>query len=236
MFNLKIRHLITLTATATITLFFCQSVLASTAMDTIGTGSSGSYSHVTQKSEGSKSKKTVPHHISGKKRHYKSEGSGSKSYSYPGKSKGQGHSYKKSEGSASKHHARSTHGYKKGHRSHGGHGGHTGKCPLTHLLRFKDKLGMTEAQVAEIKRLRFEYQKKSIRNKAEHKIAHMEFDKLVHAEKVDAQAIRSAAAKIAEFKTQMIMEKAEAKIALLNLLTEEQRKKTHAMHSAHSPY
>ena len=236
MFNLKIRHLITLPATATITLFFCQSVLASTAMDTIGTGSSGSYSHGAQKSEGSKSKKTVPHHISGKKGHYKSEGSGSKSYSYPGKSKGHGYSHKKSEGSASKHHARSTHGYKKGHRSHGGHGGHTGKCPFTHLLRFKDKLGMTEAQVAEIKRLRFEYQKKSIRNKAEHKIAHMEFDKLVHAEKVDAQAIRSAAAKIAEFKTQMIMEKAEAKIALLNLLTEEQRKKTHAMHSAHSPY
>ena len=236
MFNLKIRHLITLTATATITLFFCQSVLASTAMDTIGTGSSGSYSHGAQKSEGSKSKKTVPHHISGKKGHYKSEGSGSKSYSYPGKSKGHGYSHKKSEGSASKHHARSTHGYKKGHRSHGGHGGHTGKCPFTHLLRFKDKLGMTEAQIAEIKRLRFEYQKKSIRNKAEHKIAHMEFDKLVHAEKVDAQAIRSAAAKIAEFKTQMIMEKAEAKITLLNLLTEDQRKKTHKMHSTHSPH
>ena len=236
MFNLKIRHLITLTATATITLFFCQSVLASTAMDTIGTGSSGSYSHGTQKSEGSKSKKTVPHHISGKKRHYKSEGSGSKSYSYPGKSKGHGYSHKKSEGSASKHHARSTHGNKKGHRTHGGHGGHTSKCPFTHLLRFRDKLGLTEAQVAEIKRLRFEYQKKSIRNKAEHKIAHMEFDRLVHAEKVDAKPIRSAAEKIAKIKTQMIMEKAEAKITLLNLLTEDQRKKTHKMHSAHSPH
>mgnify|MGYP001159728581 FL=1 len=236
MFNLKIRHLITLTATATITLFFCQSVLASTAMDTIGTGSSGSYSHGAQKSEGSKSKKTVPHHISGKKGHYKSEGSGSKSYSYPGKSKGHGYSHKKSEGSASKHHARSTHGYKKGHRTHGGHGGHTSKCPFTHLLRFRDKLGLTEAQVAEIKRLRFEYQKKSIRNKAEHKIAHMEFDRLVHAEKVDAKPIRSAAGKIAKIKTQMIMEKAEAKITLLNLLTEDQRKKTHKMHSAHSPH
>ena len=209
MFNLKIRYLITLTATATISLFFCQSVLASTAMDSIGTGSAGSYSHGTKKREGSKSKKTIPHHISGKKGHYKSEGS------------------------SSKHHARSTHGYKKGYRSHGGHGGHTSKCPFTHLLRFKDKLGLTEAQVAEIKGLRFEFQKKSIRNKAEHKIAHMELDKLVHAKKVDAQAIRSAAGKIAKFKTQMIMEKAEAKIALLNLLTDEQRKKTHKMHSAH---
>ena len=231
MFNLKIRYLITLTATATISLFFCQSVLASTAMDSIGTGSAGSYSHGTKKHEGSKSKKTIPHHISGKKGHYKSEGSGS--YSQLGKSKGHGYSYKKSEGSPSKHHARSTHGYKKGYRSHGGHGGHTSKCPFTHLLRFKDKLGLTEAQVAEIKGLRFEFQKKSIRNKAEHKIAHMELDKLVHAKKVDAQAIRSAAGKIAKFKTQMIMEKAEAKIALLNLLTDEQRKKTHKMHSAH---
>ncbi len=231
MFNLKIRYLITLTATATISLFFCQSVLASTAMDSIGTGSSGSYSHGAKKSEGSKSKKTIPHHISGKKGHYKKEGSGSKSYSYPGKSKGHGYSHKKSEGS--KHHARSIHGYKKGQGSHGGHGGHTSKCPFTHLLRFKDKLGLTEAQVAEIKGLRFEFQKKSIRNKAEHKIAHMEFDRLVHAERVDAQAIRSAAKKIAETKTQKIMAKAEAKIALLNLLTDEQRKKTHKMHSAH---
>ena len=231
MLNSKIKHLITLTATATITLFFCQSVLASTAMDSIGTGSAGSYSHGTKKHEGSKSKKTIPHHISGKKGHYKSEGSGS--YSQLGKSKGHGYSYKKSEGSSSKHHARSTHGYKKGYRSHGGHGGHTSKCPFTHLLRFKDKLSLTEAQVAEIKRLRFEYRKQSIRNKAEHKIAHMEFDRLVHAERVDAQAIRSAAKKIAETKTQKIMAKAEAKIALLNLLTDEQRKKAHAAHSAH---
>ena len=73
MLNSKIKHLITLTATATITLFFCQSVLASTAMDSIGTGSSGSYSHGAKKSEGSKSKKTIPHHISGKKGHRSEE-------------------------------------------------------------------------------------------------------------------------------------------------------------------
>ncbi len=257
MFNLKIRYLIILTATAT--LFFSQNTLAATGMDSIGTGSAGSYSHGEQKGAGSKTK-TMPHHIIGSKgphisgnsshrkaegsgskksysyrgkeghgySHKKSEGSGSKSYSHHRKSKG--HSYKKSEGSS--HHARSGHGYKKS--SHGSHGGHTSKCPFTHLLRFKGKLGLTKAQVAEVKRLRFEYRKKSIRNKADHKIAHMEFNRLVHAEKVNAQAIRSAAGKIAATKTQMIMATAEAKIALLNLLTEEQRKKTHAMHSAHS--
>ena len=227
MFNLKIRQLIMLAITAT--LFFCQSALASTAMDSIGTGSSGSYSHGATKSEGSKSKKTIPHHISGKKSHYKSEGS--KSSSHHGKSKGHSYSHKKPEGSSNKHHARSRHSYSKGHKS--GHGGHSSKCPFSHLLRFKDKLGLTEVQIAEIKRLRFEYGKQSVRNKAEHKIAHMEFDRVVHAEKVDAQAIRAAAGKIAETKTKKIMAKAEAKIALLNLLTDEQRKKAHAMHSAH---
>jgi hypothetical protein len=227
MFNSKIKQLVMLAVTAS--LFFCQNALASTAMDAIGTGSSGSYSHGAPKGEGSKSKNKIPHHISGAGGHHKAEGSGSKSYSHSGKTKGHSYSHKKHEGSGGKHHARSSHGYKKGHKTHGGHD----KCPFTHLLRFKDKLGLTEAQVAEVKRLRFEFSKNSIRNKAEHKIAHMEFDKLVHAEKVDAQAIRSAAGKIAETKTQKIMATAEAKIALLNLLTEEQRKKTHRMHSAH---
>jgi Spy/CpxP family protein refolding chaperone len=227
MFNLKIRQLIMLAITAT--LFFCQNALASTAMDSIGTGSTGSYSHGAGKSEGSKDKKTMPHHISGKKGHYKSEGS--KSSGPQGKSKGHGYSHKKPEGSSGKHHARSGHGYSKGHKS--GHGGHSSKCPFTHLLRFKDKLGLTEAQIAEVKRLRFEFGKQSVRNKAEHKIAHMEYDRVVHAEKVDAKAIRSAAMKIAESKTNKIMAKAEAKIALLNLLTEEQRKKAHKMYSSH---
>ena len=150
--------------------------------------------------------KTMPHHISGGKS--KAEGSGSKSYSHHGKS----------AGSSSKP------------------GGHSSACPFTHLLHFQAELGLTEAQVAEIKRLRFEYSKQSIRNSAEHEIAHMEFDQLVHAEKVDAEAIRSVAAKIAESRTNKIMATAEAKIALLNLLTGEQRKKTHTMHSAHSSH
>lgn len=234
MFNLKIRL-----AILTATLLLSQNALASTRVDSIGTGSVGSYSHGEQKGESSKTK-TMPqdisgskgHHISENSSHRKAEGSGSKKpYSHQNKSKG--HSYKKSEGSS--HHARSSgQGYKKS--SHGSHDGHTNKCPFTHLLRFKGKLGLTEAQVAEVKRLRFEYRKKSILNKAEHKIAHMEFNRLAHAEKVNAQAIRSAAEKIAATKTQMIMATAEAKIALLNLLTEEQRKKTHAMHSAHSSH
>ncbi len=209
MFNLKIRQLFALMATAT--LFFCQSSFAASEIDSIGTGSSGSYNHEAAKGEGSKSKNTIPQHISGNKGHHN-----------------------KSEGSAGKHHAKSGHGYNKG--SHDGHHGHSSKCPFSHLLKFQDTLGLTEAQVTEIKRLRFEFQKSSIRNEADHKIAHMEFDKLVHAEKIDSQAILSAAGKIAEAKMEAIMNTAKAKIALLSLLTDEQRQKAHTMHSAHSPH
>jgi Spy/CpxP family protein refolding chaperone len=226
MVTFKIKPLIILAAT----LFLSQNVLASTGLDSIGTGSAGSYSHGKSKGEGSKTKK-IPH-ISGSKKHYKKEGSGKKSYSHSGKSKTHGYSHKKPEGSARKHHASSSHSY--GKKS--GHGSHTSKSPFTHLLRFKEKLELNEAQVTEIKQLRFEYDKQSVRNKAEHKIGHMEFDKQVHAEKLDENAIRLAAGTIAKTKTDKIMAMANAKIALLKLLTEEQRKKAHIMHSAHSSY
>ena len=227
MITLKIKPLVILAAT----LFLSQNAMASTGLDSIGTGSAGSYSHGEPKGEGSKTK-AMPH-ISGSKHHYKKEGSGKKPHPHhSGKSKAHSYSHKKPEGSVGKHHAKSGHSY--GKKS--GHGGHTSKCPFTHLLRFKDKLGLTEAQVKEIKHLRFEYGKQSVRNKAEHKIAHMEFDKQVHAEKLDENAIRLAAGKIAKTKTDKIMAMANAKIALLKLLTEEQRKKAHTMHSAHSSH
>ena len=79
-------------------------------MDSIGTGSSGSYDHSADKRKSPSIKK---------------EGSGSK-YSH----------HKKQE-----------------------HGSHA-KCQFTHLLQFKHKLGLTEAQVSTIKEMRFEYQKK----------------------------------------------------------------------------
>lgn len=227
MVTLKIKPLVVLAAT----LFLSQNALASSGLDSIGTGSAGSYSHGESKGEGSKTK-AMPH-ISGSKQHYKKEGSGKKAHPHhSGKSKAHSYSHKKPEGSSGKHHAKSGHSY--GKKS--GHSGHTSKCPFTHLLRFKNKLGLTEAQVTEIKHLRFEYGKQSVRNKAEHKIAHMEFDKQVHAEKLDENAIRLAAGKIARTKTEKIMAMANAKIALLKLLTEEQRKKAHTMHSAHSSH
>ena len=214
MFNLKIRCLIALTATTA--LFFGQNALAGTAMDSIGTGSSGSYNHGEPKREGSKSK-TRPHHISGNTVHNKPEGSRSKSYSH-----------------GKYGHGKSSHAYKKGYRhSHdhkkGSHGSH-GTSPFTHVMHYKYKLGLTDVQINKMKELDLDFKKKIIQAKADHEIAHMELDLHVHSGKVDEAKIRAAGEKIVASKTNKILAMIDAKIQLLNLLTADQRQKMAKMH------
>jgi Spy/CpxP family protein refolding chaperone len=194
-------------------------------------------------------------HISGSNSHKKQEGSQSKSYSHgkPGHGKsnygtksGHGKSYghKKSEGSQSKSyshgkpgHGKSSHAYKGGYGksyghkkgSHGNHGGH-GSSPFKHVMNYKYKLGLTDAQIQAMKELDVDFKKKIVQAKADHEIAHMELDLHVHSGKVDESKIRDAGAKIVASKTNKIMAMIDAKIQLLNLLTAEQRQKMAKMH------
>ena len=210
-------------------------------VDLKGTGSTGSFSYddqgqgspighgaKQQRSEGSKSKfsssgstkKGYDHHISGSDSHKKSEGSKSKSYSHgkPGHGKSS-HAYK---GGHEK-----SYGHKKG--SHGGHGGH-GQSPFKHVMHYKNKLGLTDAQIQTMKELDADFKKKIIQAKADHQIAHVELDLQVHSGKVDEAKIRAAGAKIVASKTNKIMAMIDAKIQLLKLLTAEQRQKMAKMH------
>jgi len=213
----------------------------STTMESLkGTGSTGSFSYEedqgkkgaigygvnNQKSEGSKSKsyshgsKGYSGHISGSDSHKKSEGSKSKSYSHgkPGHGKSS-HAYKGGHGKS--------YGHKKG--SHGGHGGH-GQSPFKHVMHYKNKLGLTDAQIQTMKELDADFKKKIIQAKADHQIAHVELDLQVHSGKVDEAKIRAAGAKIVASKTNKIMAMIDAKIQLLKLLTAEQRQKMVKMH------
>ncbi len=167
--------------------------------------------------------------------HGKSEGSGSK----PGYGKGYGHGskhgYSKKEGSRGRHgygkHGTSRHGYG-GHGYRSGHGGH-GKDPFRHVLRFAKSLGLTEAQIGKIKNMKFEFAKERIMLKAQHQIAHMELDQLVHSGEVKESKMRAVADRIAEIKSKKIHSMVDAKIDLLQLMTPEQRKKISQLHSKH---
>ena len=242
-------RLISRLATITIFSFLCALVYTNLAiaepgsavMESLkGTGSTGSFSYEedqgkkgaigygvnNQKSEGSKSKsythgsKGYSGHISGSDSHKKSEGSKSKSYSHgkPGHGKSS-HAYKGGYGKS--------YGHKKG--SHGRHGGH-GKSPFKHVMHYKNKLGLTDAQIQTMKELDADFKKKIIQAKADHQIAHVELDLQVHSGKVDEAKIRAAGAKIVASKTNKIMAMIDAKIQLLNLLTAEQRQKMAKMH------
>ena len=186
------------------------------------------------KSEGSKSKsyshgsphgvKKSPH---GKSPHGKPEGSGSKHGYSKGYSHGSKHGYGKKEGSHGKR------GYGGGHhRGHGSHKGH-GKDPFRHVLKFAGALGLTDAQISKIKDLKFAFAKERIMLKAQHEIAHMELDKMVHSGEVKEAEMRGIADQISEIKSKKIHGMVDAKIGLLKLLTEEQRKKISQLHSQH---
>ena len=174
------------------------------------------------KAEGSKSKEYSqgsPHSMKGSM-HGKSEGSGSK------------RGYSKKEGSSGKH-GYSRHGYgKHGYGRYGyGGGGHRGKHggkgrnPFRHIMHFAHALGLSADQIQQIKDKQFEFRKQRINLRAQHEIAHLELDKLVHSGQVDEAAIRSVGDRIKQIKSKKIDGMIEAKIALLKLLTGEQRKK-----------
>ena len=178
------------------------------------------------KSEGSKSKgyshgsphgeKVNPH---GGSPHGKKEGSGSK---------------KKCEGKKEGSHG--THGYSKhgygGVHGGGSHSGH-GTDPFRHVLKFAEALGLTDAQVAQIKSVKFDFDKQRIMLKAQHEVAHMELDRLVHSGDVKESEMRAIADQIAEIKSKKIHGMVDAKISLLKLLTPEQRQKISELHSKH---
>ena len=208
-----------------------------------------------QNNQGSKAKSyshSSSGHISGSHTQKKPEDSQSNSYSYGksghGKSKhgsmggyGKSYGHKKSEGSKSKSysHGKSGHGKSKygsmggygksyGHKQ-GSHEGH-GQSPFKHAMHYKNKLGLTDAQIQTMKELDADFNKIIIQAIADHKIAHIELDLQVHSGEVDEAKIRIAGTKIVASKTNKILAMINAKIQLLNLLTAEQRMKMAKMH------
>ena len=250
-------RLISRLATTTTFSFFCAFIYTNLAIADPGstgidilkeTGSTGSFSY--EENQGKKGGSAIGYGVD----HHKSEGSQSKSYSHgkPGHGKSHhsykgshGTSHKKSEGSQSKSYSHGKPGHGKGHHSYKGgygkayahkkgsaygrHGGH-GRSPFKHVMHYKHKLGLTDAQIKTMKELDVDFKKKIIQAKADHQIAHMELDLQVHSGEVDEAKIRAAGAKIVAAKTNKIMAMIDAKIQLLNLLTAEQRQKMAKIH------
>ncbi len=200
-----------------------------------GTGSTGSFSYEEEQ-------KTKDSAIGYGAHKQKNEGSKTKSYSHRSSGHIPGsHTQKKPEDSQSKSYSHGKYGHEKskhgsmggygksyGHKK-GSHGGH-GQSPFKHVMHYKNKLGLTDAQIQTMKELDADFKKKIIQAMADHKIAHVDLDLQVHSGKVDEARIRAVGAKIVASKTNKIMAMIDAKIQLLNLMTAEQRLKMAKMH------
>jgi Spy/CpxP family protein refolding chaperone len=173
------------------------------------------------------SKKGDPHHWQGHMQghggygHHKAEGS-----------KGEGHHGTAHHGSA--HHGSSMHSGSAHHGSaHHGHSSKHKHNPFVHIMNMKDQLNLTADQVEKLKAAEFEYNKVLMRSDTEHKIAHMEMDRLVHSTTTDEKRLRELADIISNTKSQKIHAMIEAKITILGTLTDEQKAISAELHGAH---
>jgi Spy/CpxP family protein refolding chaperone len=201
-----------------------------------------SYSHEKKHAEGSKGRtwgrgtyKKGHGHSSKHSGHYEKDHHSSGGHSKSGY--GQSHS-------GSKHHYAKAHcasgSFNKGHghksSGDGKHGGHSHykKDPFAHVLKYKCQLGLKEAQISEIKNQQFEFVKVSIRSHAAHKIAHMELDRVIHSENVDEAKARQLAEVLAETKTRKIKAMVEGKLAVMRILTADQKRIITRMYNRHN--
>ena len=146
------------------------------------------------------------------------EGSGSKGDMHGKSDKGKGHGegYERGEGS--------------GHGEGYGHGGGHGHHFISHVLKHKEKLALAADQVSAIEKVQNDFKKQQADSSAEHMAAHKELHKLAHAETVDEAGMHAVADKISAVKTKEVHAMVAAKIAVLKVLTGEQRKKMQELH------
>jgi periplasmic protein CpxP/Spy len=94
----------------------------------------------------------------------------------------------------------------------------------------KEALGLTDAQVADLKRLRSEQEKKKIRQQADAKIARLELRELLLAQTVDEKAVRAKAKQVADLQATAASDRVEAMLALRKVVSAEQADKLMKMH------
>ena len=89
----------------------------------------------------------------------------------------------------------------------------------------KEALGLTDAQLADLKKLRSEQEKKKIRMKADAKIARLELRELMLAPTVDEKAVRAKAKQVSDLHAAAANDRVEAMLALRKIVSAEQAEK-----------
>ena len=106
------------------------------------------------------------------------------------------------------------------------------QMPMGKMLRdpaFIEKLGLAPEQVAKLKKLHFEHQKKMIAFGSNLKLLKLELMNLMDAEKLDKNLIRQKVKEISAVKADVALEKVDMRLAGADMLTKEQIEKVKQM-------
>ena len=99
-------------------------------------------------------------------------------------------------------------------------------------IKHADMMGLTDDQIAKVKPIHREMQKKQARFKADQKIAEIELMEIMEVKDFDIEKASSAVKNIAEIKTTHHLEMLKAAKEMRTILTDEQFKKMQKMMSS----
>lgn len=101
--------------------------------------------------------------------------------------------------------------------------GRPGRRPPAAML--KEELGLNEAQVGQLRKLRADQRKAAIRRRADMAIARMELDELLGAATVDDKAVSAKVKELSDLQAASLRARVDGRMALHRVLTPEQHEK-----------
>jgi hypothetical protein len=106
---------------------------------------------------------------------------------------------------------------------------------IAFMLRNREKLGLSAAQVKSLEQLRNDFQKESIRKDADLRVAEMDLNGLLGAEKVDMAKVETKVREIERLRTDLRLARIRTIEKGKDLLTADQRKKLHELLAEQQP-
>ena len=112
-------------------------------------------------------------------------------------------------------------GARRAGRMGGGPGGPGGPD----LPKLKEQLGLSDAQLEQLRTLRMDQHKTQIRRRADQEIARLELHQLMTATTLDEKAVTAKVKELADLQTAALKARVDSHLALRKVLTPEQQKK-----------
>ena len=100
---------------------------------------------------------------------------------------------------------------------------------FAHQPEMRERLGITDAQVEQLRTLRRTAAKSGIRNRADWAVKRIELEELLEADKPDRTLIDKKLREIADLQYGMLKARVDTRLALAGVLTPEQRSKLRSM-------